>query len=128
VQLDWSLVDDVVAKLGTQLSGVLPVIDLSLYLVPFDDDHPKLRSVMTQRMVQFVQRFEPLMDAGITRVSVERAQLGTHELEAVWSVFGTSCQHLSLTGLPEGPALAPVLALLDKIEASSAGRLKIVTD
>jgi hypothetical protein len=102
--------------MGTQMLENLHFIELTLDLVPFDEEHPELRSMMTQRMVQLIHRFEPLGAAGIEHIIMERKQLGCEEIEAVCKVFSRSCKHLHLGGLPEAksemealiPAMQPL--------------------
>lgn len=114
-QLDWWLVDTVVDKLSSRLARLVHDIDLRLDLTASDGEHPELRSMITDRIVTFIQRLQPLQHAGLITLTVDREPIGHEELKALGEVFGSTCRCLTTYGLPRGePERSQILAELPK--------------
>jgi hypothetical protein len=104
LQPDWSLLNAMVSKLGPRLVKIAPIINLHLDFSELPDaQQAELQDLMTARILQLIQRLEPLgswRGAGIQNVSVRRVMLGVLELQALGAALGRYCTSLTASGLP----------------------------
>jgi hypothetical protein len=93
-----------VSKLGRRLVEMAPMLKLHLNFNELpDSEEPELQDLMTGRLLQLIQRLEPLGNwkgAGIQSIEVTRSPLGFLELQALGAALGRHCTRLTASGLP----------------------------
>jgi hypothetical protein len=118
VQVDWSLIDSAVKRLGSLTK--LPIsLGLLLSSLPgIDERRPELQEMMTSRVLRLIERLATLKQqiqfGGIREVCIERPTIGEAELAALGDVVGHTCRRLIFHGFPEGLPRKHVAATVPK--------------